>query len=74
MKLIPDPANQLAPHNKSNWLWTAEGQRWSPAEEIFHTTLCLSIQSLCLERPEGEKKSQLLCLVEGGQVIWQERA
>lgn len=55
MKLIPDPANQLAPHNKSNWLWTAEGLCWSPAEAIFHTILCLSIQSLCLERPEGEK-------------------
>lgn len=54
MKLSPDPANQLAPHNRSNWLWTAEGLRWSTAEEYtLHNTACL--QSLCLQRPEGKK-------------------
>lgn len=74
MKLIPDPANQLAPHNKSNWLWTAEGLCWSAAEEIFHTALCLSTVTLPGKARGGKKKPQLLCLREGGQVIWHRRS
>lgn len=60
MKLIPDPANQLAPHNKSNWLWTAEGLCWSAAEEIFHTALCLSTVTLPGKARGGEKTTASL--------------